>query len=70
MHNNLMYRPWLPTGLCLQQMEAGVVRVDQQGDDDEIEGEEDYDFIVVCSSLRTFLVQNLDDEWRMRCALF
>ena len=70
MQYNLMYHPRLPTGLCLQQMEAGVVRVDQQGDDDEIEGEEDYDFIVVCSSLRTFLVQNLDDEWRMRCALF
>ena len=59
MHNNLMYRPWLPTGLCLQQMDAGV---DQQGDDDEMEGEEDDDFIVVCSSLLTFLVQNLDDE--------
>ena len=59
MHNNLMYRPWLPTGLCLQQMDAGV---DQQGDVDEMEGEEDDDFIVVCSSLLTFLVQNLDDE--------
>ena len=43
MQYNLMYHPRLPTGLCLQQMEAGK---DQQDDDDEEEMEEEEDFLI------------------------